>query len=81
MLFSVVYLTNFLYVSEFWQVRLIVSFALLFVMYSSSSGNSLNLFLVWGRLVTQYTYIGGGFATFGSAVPVFASSFLRSVKT
>jgi hypothetical protein len=31
--------------------------------------------------VTPYTNIGGGFAGFRSVVPVFASSFLESVKT
>ena len=75
------YLANFLYVSEFWQVNLMVSFAMLFVVYCSLSRNSLNLFRISGRLVTSYTNIGGSYAAFGSAVPLFASSFLEPVKT
>jgi len=68
------------YVSEFWHVNLIVIFAILFVVYCSPSRNSFNLLCTSGRLVTPYTNIGG-FAAFRSAVPVFASSFLESVKT
>jgi len=70
MLLSLMYLPNFLYMSEFWQVNLIVSFAILFVVYCSSSRNSLNLLRISGRLVTPYTNIGGGFAALGSAVLV-----------
>jgi hypothetical protein len=72
---------SFLYVSGLWQFHLILSFAMRFVVYCSSSRNSFNLFCISGRLVTPYTNIGEGFAAFRSAVPVFASSFLEFVKT
>ena len=79
-LLSVIYRTNVLYVSEVWRINFIVSLTKLVVVYRSSSRNSLNVFCISGRLVTPYTNIEGGFGDFGAVVPVFASSFLQSVK-